>query len=188
MKRRYFSVAIALTLSAGLLTTSCIGSFGLTRKVLSWNKQVGNKIVNELVFIGFLIVPVYLVGVTADLLILNSIEFWSGKNPVNDVSSTVLKGSDGTEYLVKCSPKGYEIISQADGSVLCLNYDEESQTWSTPLSDGSDYKLITYLPESDFVRLPDGAGGYVEMSLSDTELVAAYQARVLHEATLLASR
>lgn len=177
MKRRYLTVALVIALTGGILTSSCIGSFGLTRKILAWNKQVGNKIVNELVFIGFLIVPVYLVGVTADMLILNSIEFWSGSNPVNDVSASVIRGSDGIDYLVECSPEGYRITSQADGSVLRLDYHPETDSWTTPLLDGTDYELLTFI-DSDRVRLPDGCGGVTEMRLSDMDLVAQYRAKV----------
>lgn len=177
MKRRYFTVALVIALTGGFLTSSCIGSFGLTKKILAWNKQVGNKVVNELVFIGFLIVPVYLVGVTADMLILNSIEFWSGSNPVNDTSSTVVRGSDGIDYLVECSPAGYRITSKADGSVLRLDFHPETDSWTTPLLDGTDYELITFI-DSDRVRLPDGCGGMTEMRLSDVDLVAHYRAEV----------
>ena len=59
MKRRFLPVAIVLALTGSLMTSSCIGSFALTNKLLSWNKQVGNKFVNELVFFAFWIIPVY---------------------------------------------------------------------------------------------------------------------------------
>ena len=59
--------------------TSCIGSFKLSNKVLSWNKQVSNsKFVNEVVFFCFWVIPVYEVTTIADVLVVNSIEFWSG--------------------------------------------------------------------------------------------------------------
>ena len=65
-----------------MLFSSCIGSFSLTNKLLAWNKTVGNKFVNELVFFAFWVLPVYEVSALADVLVLNSIEFWSGGNPV----------------------------------------------------------------------------------------------------------
>ena len=43
---------VAILLSATLLTTSCVGSFGLFNKLASWNKEAtGSKILNELIFI-----------------------------------------------------------------------------------------------------------------------------------------
>ncbi len=59
MKRKYFTVATIMLACGCLVTTSCIGSFALTNKLLSWNKQVGNKFVNELVFFAFWVLPVY---------------------------------------------------------------------------------------------------------------------------------
>ena len=49
-----------VVLASSVALTSCIGSFGLTNKVLAWNKQLtNNNFVNELIFIGLHIVPVY---------------------------------------------------------------------------------------------------------------------------------
>ena len=58
MKKTYLSVALVCLLSASILGSSCIGSFQLTNKLLTWNKQIGNKFVNELVFFAFWILPV----------------------------------------------------------------------------------------------------------------------------------
>ena len=59
MKRRYLFVGLVLALAGSMVSTSCIGSFALTNKILGWNHTVGNKFVNELVFIAFCIVHVY---------------------------------------------------------------------------------------------------------------------------------
>ena len=76
MKKRLIPVALIAAISIPMFT-SCIGSFALTNKLLSWNRNVGNKVVNELVFIAFWILPVYEVSALADILVINSIEFWS---------------------------------------------------------------------------------------------------------------
>ena len=89
MKKRYLSVALIAILASSMMFTSCIGSFKLTNKVLTWNKQVGSKFVNELVFVAFWILPVYELSGLADLLVLNSIEFWSGENPVQASTKTI---------------------------------------------------------------------------------------------------
>ena len=83
-----------------MLFSSCIGSFSLTNKLLAWNKTVGNKFVNELVFFAFWVLPVYEVSALADVLVLNSIEFWSGGNPVAK-GTKVIEGQEG-RYLVEC--------------------------------------------------------------------------------------
>jgi len=82
MKKKLLNVGVILTVVAGLTLPSCIGSFALTNRLLAWNNSVGNKFVNELVFIAFCILPVYEVSALADLVVINSIEFWNGENPM----------------------------------------------------------------------------------------------------------
>ena len=60
MKRKTFTVMMVTLLCSCIAFTSCIGSFKLSNKVLSWNKQVSNsKFVNEVVFFCFWVIPVY---------------------------------------------------------------------------------------------------------------------------------
>ena len=146
MKRRFLPVAIVLALTGSLMTSSCIGSFALTNKLLSWNKQVGNKFVNELVFFAFWIIPVYEVSALADILVINSIEFWSGDNPVAS-GKKVIDGKDG-RYLVECDGKGYTITSENDQSVVRLDFDSEDQSWSVALPSGESYELMTFIDEN----------------------------------------
>lgn len=75
--RRSFAAAALALGSAG-----CFGSFSAVRKLWAWNDDVGDKWVNWLVFVGLSFIPVYPLFGLADLLVLNSLEFWTGKNPV----------------------------------------------------------------------------------------------------------
>lgn len=80
MKIRHLKVS-ALFLAATLLTTSCVGSFSLFNRVAKWNmRATSSKFLNEIIFI--LISPAYAVCAVTDLLVLNTVEFWSGSNPV----------------------------------------------------------------------------------------------------------
>ena len=126
MKKTYLTVALICTICGALTLPSCIGSFQLTNKLLSWNNQIGSKFVNELVFFAFWVLPVYEVSGLADILVLNSIEFWSGSNPVAK-GTKVIEGNDG-KYLVKCDGKGYTIKSENDGSIIRLDFDTEEQS------------------------------------------------------------
>ena len=105
---------------ASVVMSSCIGSFGLFNKVHDWNKDAtGNKFLNELIFI--VISPAYVLCGTADLLVLNTIEFWSGSNPLaeNVGKTESIMGSDGKLYAVTTLKDGYE-IKDADGNVMNL--------------------------------------------------------------------
>ena len=88
MKKLKIKVVCAL-LGGSLLFSSCIGSFALWNNLKDWNQGIGNKFVNELVFLAFNIIPVYGVAYFADVVVLNSIEFWSGSNPWFTIRKTV---------------------------------------------------------------------------------------------------
>lgn len=59
MKKNRLTLVAAFALSGTILFSSCVGSFGLFNRISSWNQSVGNKFVNELVFLALNIVPVY---------------------------------------------------------------------------------------------------------------------------------
>jgi len=78
---RKLIIALALT-GVMISQTGCFGEFGLTRKVYEFNQGVGGKFLNQLLFWGMCIIPVYEVAGIIDVLILNTIEFWTGSNPI----------------------------------------------------------------------------------------------------------
>ncbi|HSN05439.1 MAG TPA: DUF3332 family protein [Nitrospira sp.] len=81
---------VASAVLAGFMTvsTACYGPFNLTRNVYHWNSgvkgsgEVSDKWMKELVFFGMIVVPVYMFSALLDAFIFNSIQFWSGQNPV----------------------------------------------------------------------------------------------------------
>lgn len=168
MKKKYLSVGLILVLAASIMSTSCIGSFTLTNKLLSWNKQVGNKFINEVVFFAFWILPVYEVAALADVVVINSIEFWSGTNPMAK-GKKVIDGDSG-RYMVECDGKGYTITSENDGSVVRLDFDVDDQTWSVNV-DGESHTLLTFVDENH-VAMPDGNGASTIVELSQQGVYA----------------
>lgn len=169
MKKHFISVTTVLTLSASLLFSSCIGSFSLTNRMLSWNQTIGSKFVNELVFFAFWILPVYEVTGLADLLVLNSIEFWSGSNPVAQ-GTRVIEGHDG-RYLVECDGHGYTITSENDGTVTRLEFASADKSWSVTTPSGESYKLMSFVDDAH-VRMYDLKGDYKLVELSEEGLMA----------------
>jgi len=174
MKKTVFTVATILTLAASMMFTSCIGSFSLTNKLLSWNKNISNKFVNELVFVAFWILPVYEISGLADILVLNSIEFWSGSNPVAK-GTKYIDGKDG-RYMVECDGKGYTITSENDGSVVRLDFDEDSRSWSTDIN-GEKVVFLTFVDDTH-VKLPTPSGDYKIVETTQEGLYA-YQAEAM---------
>lgn len=161
---------MALTLAASITFTSCIGPFRLTSQLRAWNNNVGDKFLNELVFFAFcFVVPVYEMSFLADFFVLNSIEFWSGNNPL-EASKTIIKGNDGI-YICECDGKGYTITSKNDGSVVRLDFDDDDKSWSVAVNGGESTKFMTFIDENH-VKLPARNGGEMIVELSQEGLIA----------------
>jgi hypothetical protein len=80
-----------LIAGSALIASGCFGSFGATNALYDWNKEVSSsKWLQWLVFLVLLVVPVYELFMIADGLVLNTIEFFSGKYPIG--GSTELGG------------------------------------------------------------------------------------------------
>ncbi len=83
MKFRRFVSIVAIVSFVPLATTACFGKFNLTRKVYQLNKDVSpDKWVQWIAFLVLNIIPIYGIATFVDALVLNSMEFWTGTNPV----------------------------------------------------------------------------------------------------------
>lgn len=83
-------------LAAVLILSGCYGPFNLTRRLYQWNGQVGTKWEREIVFVILAWLPVYGLTVLGDALVFNSMEFWTGNNPVDPPGSAGKKRSEAT--------------------------------------------------------------------------------------------
>lgn len=147
---------VAATLGCSVLCSSCIGSFSLSNKLLSWNRSVDNKFVNELIFFAFWIVPVYEVSLLADVVVLNSIEFWSGNNPVADAGTVKTIDTDKGTFMVETKDNGYHISKKGEEASMDLVFNEKDQTWNVE-AGGEAYKLLQFKDQDEVVMyLPDG--------------------------------
>lgn len=141
-------------LAGSLLFTSCIGSFKLWNGMKDWNQGVGNKFVNELVFIALHIIPVYEVAYLADILVLNTIEFWSGSNPIASNETKEVKGENG-DYLVTSKEDGYTITNKEDNQSMDLVYNKDNKTWNA----------VTETENIELVKMNDN--GTVSINMQD---------------------
>ena len=163
MKKYQIAVGAILLAGSSMMFTSCIGSFALTNKVLAWNKQVGNKFVNELVFVAFCILPVYEVTSVADLLVVNSLEFWSGTNPV--MASNQVIDTEHGRYIINGDGKGYTITLASTGESTRLEFIEDTQTWAVQTSEGDLLPFMTFVDDSHVKMIrPDGDFQLVDLS------------------------
>jgi hypothetical protein len=81
-----FRRVLAGALLAGFLpaaVSGCFGRFELTRKVYRFNKEISpDKWIQWMAFLVLTIVPVYGIATFVDAVVANSLEFWTGRNPV----------------------------------------------------------------------------------------------------------
>lgn len=134
MKRK--SMVLALALALGLTSfQGCIGTFGLTGKVYNFNKGLGDKWIQEIGFLVLIIVPIYEIAVIVDAIVFNSIQFWTGSNPVamqpGEKEIQYVK-SDKALYKIEATQNRFHIV-QIDGpkagESADLVYDPKTKTW-----------------------------------------------------------
>ena len=155
MKKSKLFLAAA-GLSACVLYASCIGSFGLFNKFAAWNVNATKyKIVNGI--IGIILSPVYGICLTADWIVLNTIEFWTGKPLLASVGETRhVVGSDGNAYVIVTEEDGYRIENATQGGEMRMVFDEGDQTWSLA-QDDEERKLVRLNDDKTLtVFAPDG--------------------------------
>ena len=164
MKKTKIAIYALLLAGSSLTLSSCLGSFSMTSRVAAWNKQVGNKFVNELVFVGLCLMQVYSVTLITDMLVINSIEFWSGTNPM-DTSSVKVIDTEHGRYLIACDSKGYTITHQTTGEKTRLEFIEETNTWALLGDNGELIPFMTFVDQNHVKMIkPDGDFKLVELS------------------------
>jgi len=83
VKRATAALALVSVLTA-TASTGCMGTFGLGDKVKRFNLEATeNRWGREGIFFVLNVVWVYRICAVLDLFVFNSIEFWSGENPLN---------------------------------------------------------------------------------------------------------
>jgi Domain of unknown function (DUF3332). len=178
MNKSRLKLSATIVICAGFLFTSCVGSFSLHSRLSSWNQTIGTKFVNEVVYLACNIVPVYGVCYLADALVLNSIEFWTGSNPMANVGDVKkVKGENGN-YLVKTLENGYSITKEGETASMELIYDKEANTWNV-VSNGVSAELLEMNNNGTAtMHLPNGQA--MNVTLDRQGVNAARQATMIN--------
>ena len=175
-------------LSVGLILNiaGCYGPFNLTRRLYQWNGQVGTKWEREFVFIIFVWAPVYEITALGDAIVFNSMEFWTGKNPVDPPSGrrsalpktkriargeaqaqlTFSEASTGPKLLIEQYVKGNAVgnllIEQRDGATVGVDanghvlFKAESQQDGGIAVTDKEGKLVASYSADQVERLAKG--------------------------------
>ncbi|MBI2427277.1 MAG: DUF3332 family protein [Ignavibacteriales bacterium] len=156
MKNLFKNIVVALLVaSMAIMSVGCYGSFSLTKKVYNWNGSMEGKWVQELVFLVLNIVPVYGVAAWIDVVILNSIEFWTGNKPMaatmtsddgttvafNNENKTMTISYAGRSFTV-AKENGTAVVKDAEGNILATM--ESDANGGMVMKDASGKVLSTY--------------------------------------------
>ena len=172
-------------LSLCILFTSCIGSFSAFNNVLDWNERVtDNKFANELLFVAMWIVPVYQISIFADAVVFNTIEFWTGDNPISmeeGESDTQIVSRKGNTYKITASKNQFHVSvieGSKKGEEATLVYLPKHKSWNL-LQENGDLKklsslkkglLMAYMPNGENLSLDASQGKLAVMAKMESAI------------------
>ena len=109
---------IITSVSVAALLTGCLGQNALFDTVQDWNADAtNNKFVNQGISFAFWWIPVYGLSLLGDIIIFNSIEFWTGTNPISKEGAKV---AGTTETVTDGLGNEAELTYNADGSISVI--------------------------------------------------------------------
>lgn len=168
MKRLRKSILALVIIGLGFMSTSCFGSFQLTRNFYQWHDStIENKFLKTLLFyipFGF----VYGITAMVDFFVLNLIEFWGGSNPVamaEDDYEVEYHTYSGVSYKIEATQNLFTVTQldgEAKGTITKMRFDDETQTWFYEQGDDSvalmtisgedNENLAVYSPNGEIVK------------------------------------
>jgi len=162
MKRitRFISMALLLAITtAGLF--GCYGNMSLTNKLYDWNGSISDKYMQQIAFWVMNIVPVYSAAHFVDVVFLNTIQFWTGSNPMamKPGEQQIRYTRSGDKILQLKSTQNNLIITETAGpevgASVQVSYDPQTASWYLT-SDGQSQKIATLNGSQLNLIHPDG--------------------------------
>ena len=133
---------VALAAFLPLATAGCFGKFRLVKKTYKFNQEVSpDKWIQWFVFLVITIIPIYGLALVIDALFANSVEFWTGENPImagHPVTRTAL-GPNGELATATFRASGVVdlVVTETDGTVHTLQFVREGETLAARSPDGT---------------------------------------------------
>ncbi len=121
---RRTTAALLCASMLGLSQVGCIGQMATSGKVMEFNLSVvENRWARWLVFLLLYIIPVYGIAGLIDLVIVNSIEFHTGENPITGKPRIAVR--TGQEEVMMADGSRALSTENADGSVTIQMWDAQ---------------------------------------------------------------
>ena len=136
-------IFVASAIASSVLLSGCLGQNALFNKVQDWNASATDeKFINQGISFAFWFIPVYGLTLFAHVVVLTSVEFWTGANPVSGKSAKVA----GTS----------ETVTDGMGNTAILTYNADG-TVSVVANTGSSEERYTLVRRGDqLVKLQEG--------------------------------
>ena len=156
-------VISCLMLSCAILFSSCLGSFRAFNNLKDWNQgATDSKFLDNLIFWGLNIVPVYGLFFLGDALIFNVIEFWSGSNPIamkEGESETQMVEHEGNTFKMVATKNRVQVTvveGPKKGKKIDLVYKPDEKSWNAVRPNGEIIKLSSFEEGFYIVYMPNG--------------------------------
>jgi hypothetical protein len=171
--RAYRAGLAALAIGALLTTSACYGPFNLTRTIYNWNGKVQSfqdipaKWMQEAVFVALVLIPVYPFALIIDALFFNSVQFWTGENPIK-----VSEAPDGDG----------RIITAGDMTITMSAPDADGLVLVTYRRDGRVFARASLRTENGRISLTDAGGDALlsaEVGPADTVQIVDRDCRLM---------
>jgi hypothetical protein len=122
MKEESMRKYIVCSLILAVLLAGCTGPFRFTRSVYPLHHTQQNKWMDEMIFL--VCVPVYAFALCGDMVIFNTVQFWTGRNPLAMKEGTVggmaLNGEHRVLLGYDASDGTVEVCPAPDGEKLSM--------------------------------------------------------------------
>jgi hypothetical protein len=174
--KRLVSALLAMVIAMVSLQ-GCYGKMALTKKVYKVNGEVSDKYLRSLVTWIFVLAPVYAVSALADFILFNTIEFWSGKNPIAAGEKNFQYSENGETYQVNARKSGDTItyrINHYSGDTyldtLSIDWDTRSGNSKATLFESGKVTQYQAILEKGGVRVLSSADGQLSR-LAETAIL-----------------
>lgn len=170
--KKFTKPILMATLSIFLMVSlfACYGNFALTRKLYQWNGSItGNKYINNFAFWALCIIPAYELASSIDFIVLNTIEFWTGSNPMamNEGEAKIQYAEiDGIQYklmMTKDTISIEDLSGAKPTKTLDLGFDEATQSWYLN-QDGESIKIASIKGDTAEFFYPNGNSLSMELN------------------------
>lgn len=107
---RTIAMITALSVGAIQLTGCAAGNFGATRSVAHWNQRF-SLLPRIIVYIALVVIPIYPLAMLFDMLLNNTLEFWTGRPIMNAKNQTFEKNGYRIEVAHSLAPLRKTVIT-----------------------------------------------------------------------------